>query len=60
MKLLKKKSTIKDFATDKTDVVKSIFKKTLPRAGASLREKPLTVIAVAVGAGIVFDAIRRR
>lgn len=55
-----KKATVKTVATEKTDLVKDQYEALTTKAETSIKENPLTSIAIAVGAGLVLGALTRR
>ena len=52
--------TVRDVATDKTEAAKAKYDELTTKAEASIKENPLTSIAIAVGAGLVLGALTRR
>ncbi|WP_017931144.1 DUF883 family protein [Robiginitomaculum antarcticum] len=55
-----KVTTAKQVASDTSENVKVKYNELTTQAEASIRENPLTSIAIAVGAGIVLGALTRR
>jgi len=55
-----KTQAFKDVASEKSDVAKARYDELTTRAESSIKENPLTSIAIAVGAGIVLGALSRR
>jgi ElaB/YqjD/DUF883 family membrane-anchored ribosome-binding protein len=55
-----KTASVKDVATEKSDIAKARYDEITSRAEARIKEKPLTSIAIAVGAGLVLGALSRR
>jgi len=55
-----KVSIAKDAAVEKVEVAKSKYSELSSKAESSIKENPLTSIAIAVGAGLVLGALTRR
>lgn len=55
-----KTQAFKDVAHEKTDIAKARYDELTTKAESSIKENPLTSIAIAVGAGIVLGALSRR
>lgn len=55
-----KTETVKTVASEKTDLVKDRYNALTTQAESSIKENPLTAIAIAVGAGLVLGALTRR
>lgn len=55
-----KKSTAKNIAAEKTEIVKERYDELTTKAELSIKENPLSAIAIAVGAGLVLGAVTRR
>jgi ElaB/YqjD/DUF883 family membrane-anchored ribosome-binding protein len=55
-----KKAVVKDAAVEKTELVKDRYDELATKAETSIKENPLTSIAIAVGAGLVLGALTRR
>lgn len=60
VKVADKKETVKSVATEKTELVKDRYDELTTKAETSIKENPLTSIAIAVGAGLVLGALTRR
>ncbi len=59
-KVNEKTSTAKAIASEKTDEVVMRYEEITSKAESSIKENPLTSIAIAIGAGIVLGALTRR
>lgn len=55
-----KKSTAKNIAAEKTEIVKERYDELTTKAELSIKENPLSAIAIAVAAGLVLGAVTRR
>ena len=55
-----KVSLVKDVAVEKVDEAKIKYNELSSKAESSIKENPLTSVAIAVGAGIVLGALTRR
>lgn len=55
-----KKATAKELTVEKTDMVKERYSDLTTKAETSIKENPLTSIAIAVGAGLLLGALSRR
>jgi len=55
-----KKETAKQVTAEKTEFVKDRYDELTTKAETSIKENPLTSIAIAVGAGLVLGALTRR
>ena len=55
-----KKATAKQVTTEKTELVRDRYDELTTKAETSIKENPLTSIAIAVGAGLVLGALTRR
>jgi len=55
-----KTSAAKQMTTEKTELVKDRYDELTTKAETSIKENPLTSIAIAVGAGLVLGALTRR
>jgi len=55
-----KTATAKQVTTEKTELVKDRYDALTTKAETSIKENPLTSIAIAVGAGLVLGALTRR
>ncbi len=55
-----KTATAKTIASDKTELVKDKYDALATKAETSIKDNPLTSIAIAVGAGLVLGALTRR
>jgi len=53
-------SIVKDVAVEKVDEAKLKYSELSTKAETSIKENPLTSVAIAVGAGIVLGALTRR
>ncbi len=52
--------TVRDVAADKTEMARAKYDELTTKAEASIKENPLTSIALAVGAGLILGALTRR
>ncbi|WP_371395351.1 hypothetical protein [Fretibacter rubidus] len=59
-KVSEKTSLVKDVAAEKKDMAKERYDEITSKAETSIRENPLSAIAIAIGAGIVLGALTRR
>ncbi len=59
-KVNEKTSSAKAIASEKTDEVVMRYEEITSKAESSIKENPLTSIAIAIGAGIVLGALTRR
>jgi len=59
-KVNEKTTTAKALASEKTDEVKLRYDEITSKAETSIKENPLTSIAIAIGAGVVLGALTRR
>lgn len=59
-KVVEKTSVIKDAAIEKKELAKDRYDEIAAKAETSIRENPLSSIAIAIGAGIVLGALTRR
>lgn len=59
-KITQTKDTVKDTAAQTTEAAKIRYDELSTKAETSIKENPLTSIAIAVGAGIVLGALSRR
>ena len=59
-KIVQTKDTVKETAAQKTEAAKVRYDELTTQAEKSIKENPLTSIAIAVGAGIVLGALSRR
>lgn len=55
-----KAATAKNVAQEKTDMAKVKYDEMSSKAEASIKENPLTAVAIAVGAGMLLGALTRR
>ena len=55
-----KVSVVKDVAAEKVDEAKLKYSELSSKAETSIKENPLTSVAIAVGAGMVLGALTRR
>jgi len=55
-----KTATAKSVAAEKTELVKDRYGEMTTKAETSIKENPLTSIAIAIGAGVVLGALTRR
>ena len=55
-----KKSTAKDIAAEKTELVKTRYDELASKAELSIKENPMSTIAIAVGVGLLLGAVTRR
>ena len=55
-----KAATLKSAAMEKTDLAKDKYDEVTTKAETSIKENPLTAVAIAVGAGLVLGALTRR
>ncbi|CAM3742822.1 glycine zipper domain-containing protein [Litorimonas haliclonae] len=55
-----KTRAVKDVTAEKTEIAKARYDELTTKAEASIKDNPLTSIAIAVGAGMVLGALSRR
>lgn len=59
-KMSDKASTVKDVTDEKTQELKQRYDELAKSTEASIKENPLSAIAIAIGAGVVLGALTRR
>lgn len=59
-KVSEKTSRVKDVAAEKRDIAKERYEEITSKAESSIRENPLSSIAIAIGAGVLLGALTRR
>lgn len=59
-KATNKVSAVKETANEKVDEVKLKYSELSSKAESSIKENPLTSVAIAVGAGMILGALTRR
>ena len=55
-----KTTTVKDVAVEKTEAAKVKYDEISSKAETSIKENPLTAVAIAVGAGLLLGTLTRR
>lgn len=55
-----KTQAVKDVTAEKTQIAKDRYDEFSTKAESSIKENPLTSVAIAVGAGVILGALSRR